>query len=130
MTYPLRRLCAIIVLLLCCVTARAAESRRELWLYYPVNLLVDQNIDKLQQIWKRAATAGYSHILLADSKFSRLNVMDQRYFANAERTKKIAAELKLTIVPAVFQIGYSNDLLSNDPNLAEGLAVKDAPFVV
>src|SRR5882724_2523607 len=109
MTHPLRRLCMIVVLLLlCCVSARAAEpAAREMWLYYPANLLVDQNIDKLQQIWGRAAGAGYTHILLADSKFSRLNVMDKRYFANVERTKKIAAELKLRIVPAVFQIGYS-----------------------
>jgi hypothetical protein len=130
MFHPLRRLCMIVLLLLGCFSTRAAEPPRELWLYYPVNLLVDQNIDKLRQIWGKAAKTGYTHILLADSKFSRLNVMDKRYFANVERTKKIAAELKLTIVPAVFPIGYSNDLLSNDSNLAEGLAVKDAPFVV
>jgi hypothetical protein len=132
MTFSSRFACAFFGLF-CCLTARAAEpvaQPRELWLYYPVNLLVDQNIDKLQQIWGRAAAVGYTHILLADSKFSRLNVMDKRYFANVERTKKIAAELKLTVVPALFSVGYSNDLLSNDPNLAEGLAVKDAPFVV
>jgi hypothetical protein len=56
--------------------------------------------------------------------------MDKHYFDNCERTKRIAADLKLTIVPALFSIGYSNDLLSRDPNLAEGLPVKDAPFVV
>ena len=46
------------------------------------------------------------------------------------RVKKVAADLKMEIIPAVFPIGYSNDLLSNDPNLAEGLPVKDTPFVV
>ena len=121
-----------LVALLCCLPlARAAEPpARQLWIYYPTNLLVDQNIDKLKEIWGRAAAAGYTHVLLADSKFSRLAAMDKRYFANVERTKQIAADLKLTIVPAVFQIGYSNDLLSNDPNLAEGLPVKDALFIV
>ena len=110
--------------------AARAEPLRELWLYYPTNLLVDQNIDKLQEIWSRAAKAGYTHILLGDSKFSRLNSMDKRYFTNVERAKKIAADLKLQIVPGLFSIGYSNDLLSQDPNLAVGLPVKDALFVV
>src|SRR6185436_414726 len=83
-----------------------------------------------QEIWGRAAKAGYTHVLLADSKFSRLSEMDSRYFKNVERTKRIAADLKLAIVPAVFSIGYSNDLLSRNPSLAEGLPVKEAPFVV
>jgi len=56
--------------------------------------------------------------------------MDKRYFDHVERAKKLAAELKLTLVPAVFSVGYSNDLLSNDPNLAEGLPVRDQAFVV
>ncbi len=33
-------------------------------------------------------------------------------------------------MPAVFAVGYSNDLLSNDPNLAEGLPAVDTPMVV
>jgi hypothetical protein len=119
-----------LLLLICALSTRAAEPPRELWLYCPVNLAVDKNIDKLHDLWHRAAAAGYTHVLLADSKFSRLAAMDKHYFANVERTRKLAAGLKLTLVPALFQIGYSNDLLSNDPNLAEGLPVKDALFVV
>jgi hypothetical protein len=118
-------------LLLPSLTARAADrTPTQLWLYYPANLLVEKNIDKLEEIWSRAAKAGYTHVLLADSKFSRLSEMDQRYFRNADRVKRIAADLKMAIVPALFSVGYSNDLLSRDPNLAEGLAVEDALFVV
>jgi hypothetical protein len=110
----------------------ADAERLELWLYYPTNLLVDQNIDRLRDIWRRAAAAGYTHVLLADSKFARLGDPDlpQRYFENAARTKRIAAELKLEVVPALFPIGWSNDILFHDPNLAEGLPVEDALFVV
>lgn len=118
----------VVLMFVWSIPGRGAEQH--LWLYYPVNLLVDQNIDKLQEIWGRAAKAGYTHVLISDSKFSRLADMDKRYFANVERAKKFAADFKLTLVPALFSIGYSNDLLSRDPNLAEGLAVKDAPFVV
>src|SRR5437660_7416345 len=56
--------------------------------------------------------------------------MERQYFGNVEKAKKLATELKLELVPALFDIGYSNNLLWHDPNLAEGLPVKDQPFVV
>jgi hypothetical protein len=123
---------AVVSLLLLPVPGRAAE-KPELWLYYPTNLQVNANIDTLQRVWTRAAAAGYTHVLLADSKFARLGdlgEMQQVYFANVSRTRRIATDLKLQIVPALFSVGYSNNLLYHDPNLAEGLPVKDALFVV
>ena len=112
--------------------ARAADQPppSEIWLYYSTNLLVEANLEKAKDVWARAAKVGYTHVLLADSKFSRLGEMDKRYFANVERAKRLAADLKLTLVPALFPVGYSNDLLSRNPNLAEGLPVKEQPFVV
>src|SRR5262249_31652328 len=44
--------------------------------------------------------------------------------------KRAAREAGLEIIPAVFPVGYSAGVLAHDPNLAEGLPVKDAPFVV
>lgn len=110
-----------------------AEEPRELWLYYPVNLQVEQNVAALEKVWRRAAAAGYTHVMLTDSKFARLGDlggMEQTYFRNVDRVKRLAAELKLQLVPALFHIGWSNSLLWHNPNLAEGLPVKDAPFVV
>ncbi|MCE9582686.1 MAG: hypothetical protein K8T20_09355, partial [Planctomycetes bacterium] len=103
---------------------------RDRWIYLSTNLLVDKNADDAEALFRRAAKAGYNGVLLSDSKFSRLEDMEKRYFANVERLKKVAAELKLEIVPAVFPIGYSEGLLSRDPDLAEGLPVRDALFVV
>ena len=122
----------LLALCLLAVPTFAAE-KPELWLYYPTNLAVDQNIAALRDIWTRAAAVGYTHVLLADSKFAKLGDlgdMTPRYFANIARTQKIAADLKLQLVPAMFDVGYSNSLLWHDPNLAEGLPVKDQPFIV
>jgi hypothetical protein len=113
--------------------ANAAEPLPELWLYYPTNFQVDASVEKARQVWSRAAKAGYTHVLLADSKFAKLGDlggMTARYTENVERAKKVASELKLTLVPAVFNVGYSNSMLWHDPNLAEGLPVKDSLFVV
>ncbi|MBI4607358.1 MAG: hypothetical protein HY721_35780 [Planctomycetes bacterium] len=101
-----------------------------LWLYCSANLWVDANIDRLEGNWKRAAASGYTKVLLADSKLAKLGDMDARYFSNVERVKRTAAGLGLEIVPALFSIGYSNDLLWHDPNLAEGLPVRGSLFVV
>src|SRR4030095_8101576 len=100
------------------------------WVYCSQNLWVDKNIEQLEALFQRAAKAGYTHVLLYDSKFSKLGDMDARYFKNVERVKKAAADAKLELVPGLFSIGYSNDLLWHDPNLVEALPVQDAPFVV
>jgi hypothetical protein len=108
----------------CCSTAIAAPPR-ELWLYYSTNLQVDKNVDVLTPIWKRAAAAGYSKVLLTDSKFAKLGDLGEaapRYLANAKKARLLAEELHLGLVPAVFSVGYSNSMLWHDPNLAEGQA--------
>jgi hypothetical protein len=119
-------LAALLLFFACPAPARALEK----WFYQPTNLLVDANVDYIEALWKRAAAAGYTHVLLADSKFNRLGEMGDRYFRNVERVKAIAATLKIEIVPAIFPVGYSNDFLGRDPNLVEGPPVKEVPLVV
>src|SRR5207249_6599 len=129
----MRRILLSCIFVICFTTTIFADDRPALWFYYPTNLQIDQNVSRLEPIWRRAAVAGYSRVLLSDSKFARLGDLqgnEKRYFANIDRVKHVAAELSLEIVPAVFDIGYSNNLLWHDPNLAEGLPVKNALFVV
>jgi hypothetical protein len=124
----------LLLRLLCVLVFASALAPRvmaaELWLYCAQNLWVDKNIDELETLFQRAGRAGYTHVLLMDSKSSKLGDMDARYFRNVERVKKIAAAARLQIVPALFSVGYSNDLLWHDPNLIEALPVRDALFVV
>lgn len=108
----------------------AKPARLERWVYCSQNLLVDRTVTNLEALFRRAGKAGYTHVLLADSKFGRLGDMDARYFTNIARVKRAAAENDLEIVPALFPVGYSNDLLWHDPNLVEALPVKDTLFVV
>jgi hypothetical protein len=110
--------------------AGAAADITERWFYKPDNLLVDANADRVVALIQRAARAGYTHMLISDSKFSRLGEMPPTYFRNVERVKSAARESGIEVVPALFPIGYSNDLLSQDPNLIEALPVTNALFVV
>src|SRR5688572_31574947 len=133
MKQPIAALVAVALYASAVPPARAAGGAPELWLYYPTNFQVDANVEQAQQLWSRAAKAGYTHVLLADSKLAKLGDlgdMTPRYTKNVQQAKRIAAELKLTLIPAVFHVGYSNSMLWHDPNLAEGLPVKDSLFVV
>ena len=116
---------ALFLIFLFCLSA----SGSELWLYWQQNLWVDQNVEKLEGLFARAGKAGYTHVLLADSKFAKLEEMDARYFKNVERVKRAAEANRLEIVPAVFPVGYSNDILWHDPNLIEALPVRDVEMV-
>jgi hypothetical protein len=49
---------------------------------------------------------------------------------NVRLIRSLAARYKLVLVPGTFPVGYSNDLLALQPSLAEGLSVRDVPFVV
>src|SRR5882724_12062635 len=88
----------------------------ERWFYVSQNLWVDQNVTNLVALMQRASQAGYTHLLLNDSKFCRLATMDAHFFQNLGVIKQAATNLNLEIVPTVFPVGYSNDLLFNDPN--------------
>jgi hypothetical protein len=100
------------------------------WVWVMSNLLVDQQAEFVSGLIERAAGAGYTGIVLADYKLNFLDRMPPSYFKNVARVQAAAAKHQMEIIPCVFPIGYSNGLLANDVNLAEGLPVQDAPFVV
>jgi hypothetical protein len=102
----------------------------ELSLYYAVDLRKDGEVRELERVWRRAAAAGYTRVMLADVHFANPGAMDGKYRANAARVRSLAARIGLAIVPGVFQVGRSNVMLGCDPNLAEGVPVRRARFVV
>lgn len=108
----------------------AHAAGKERWVYLPANFQVDEEADRLIGLIERAAKAGYTHALVTDSKFSRLETVMPSYRPNVARVKEAATRLKMEVIPCVYPVGYSNDLLYHNPNLAEGLPVKDALYVV
>src|SRR5205823_6097797 len=77
-----------------------------------------------------AANSGYNGVVLSDYKFNILDRVPEHYFQHVARVRAAAAKHQIELIPTVFPIGYSSGLLAHDPNLAEGVTVKDAPFVV
>jgi hypothetical protein len=121
------RLCMAVAIAAPCTLLSAPLQK---WIYCGANLLVDAEVEHVEKLLRRGAAAGYDHMVIADSKFNRLHEMPEKYFAHLKAVQALATELHIEIVPTVLSMGYSNDFLGADPNLAEGLPVKDALFVV
>ncbi|HUW58174.1 MAG TPA: hypothetical protein VMZ92_16170, partial [Planctomycetota bacterium] len=74
------------VLISVCVLSQLASpvpaevTLRHKWVYVSTNLLVRKNVDELMPLMERIKRCGYTGILLADSKFTRLAGYGERYF--------------------------------------------------
>ena len=62
--------------------APAGAAVKQYWVYKATNLLVDPNVADVVALLQRGRACGVTHLLLTDSKFSRLAEMDPRYFKN------------------------------------------------
>ncbi len=100
------------------------------WVWVMANLLVEKEADRVVALVERAGRDGYNGLVISDYKLNFLGRMPKHYFEHVERVKAAAGRAKVELIPGVFPIGYSNGLLSNDVNLAEGMPVEGAPFVV
>lgn len=142
MTGPVARLTitgmkrACLLLLLCglAVAGDAAEPARPStvrgWLYLSTNLQPDKQVKETLALLERVAAEGYTGVVLTDYKFMRWDDVSGSYVRNCRTIRDACRRLKLELVAGVMPMGYSNSLLSRDPNLAEGLPVRDAPFNV
>ena len=52
------------------------------------------------------------------------------YFQRLDAIHEVCQKNRLEFVPAIFSVGYGGAVLVHDRNLAEGLPVEDATFVV
>ena len=75
------------------------------WFYTMFNLQVGENADELIGLMKRAKSAGYNGVVLADYKLNILDRVPDHYFVNAKRVKQAASEVGIELIPAVFPVG-------------------------
>ena len=126
----MRRLFLLVTPLLLASTAFAQNAKMtHRWFYLQTNFLTDANVTTAQDLLKRAKAAGYNGMVVTDSKFDYLDRALPHYFEHVAAVKKTAQELGIGVYPVVCNAGYEGGVLSEDPQLAEALPVKDAPFV-
>lgn len=124
----MRTLCLLLCWLAVGVTTRAAEYPCR-WVYVSRSLHKDQDVADIRDIVDTAAARGLNGMVLA-SGLDRLDRQAAGFFDRLEQVKRLCAEKQVEIIPIIFSAGYGGSVLGYDRNLAEGLLVQDAPFVV
>ncbi|RPI29339.1 MAG: hypothetical protein EHM61_01970 [Acidobacteria bacterium] len=99
------------------------------WVRVSVSLGEDKDVETVKSIARTASEHGLNGILLA-AGLDQLDLKTAEFRTRLAKVKRICQDLKLDIIPAIFSTGYGGAILAHDRNLAEGLPVKDALFVV
>jgi len=99
------------------------------WVYVSRSLRRDSDVVDIKSIVKTASAHGLNGMILA-AGLDRLDRQPQDYFSRLEQVKRICKESNIEIIPIIFSVGYGGSILSQDRNLAAGIPVKDALFVV
>lgn len=113
-------------------TRPAAHPARlsQRWVYLATNLLADRNVLDAITLVERAKRAGYTGLVLNDTRFMQWDAYPPGMYHNkVALVRERCRELGLQCVAGVMPVGYSGAMPWHDPNLAAGLPVRDAPFV-
>jgi len=100
------------------------------WVFAMGNLATREGMEALVALAKRSGKAGYNGFMLMDIKFDKFQLQGKEYLDNLQAFRQVCREANLKFIPCVTPFGYSDVFLTNDPNLAEGMPVRDAAFVV
>ncbi|MFB3891668.1 MAG: hypothetical protein ACE15C_06545 [Phycisphaerae bacterium] len=100
------------------------------WIFAFANFAKDDRTQELTDLVKRGHKAGYNGILVSDVKFDKLQLTDDAYKKRLQAFRKVCRDEQVKIAVHVGAYGYSDMFLTHDRNLAEGMPVRDATFIV
>ena len=123
------RLTAFLLSLLwfnCSAAPRYAD--RFVWVF-GWNLDKEADVPAVTQVLDSAAKAGCNGAVVSFG-LDTLCKKSPDYFRRLEAIRHACESNRLELIPAIFSVGYGGSALAHDRNLAEGLPVVDAPFVV
>jgi hypothetical protein len=106
----------------------AAYPDRLVWVF-GWGLGNDRDVTEITRVLDTAAQHGLNGAMVSFG----LDVLckhDADYSRRLDAVQQACEGHKIELIPAVFSIGYGGGILSHDRNLAEGLPVADAPFIV
>jgi hypothetical protein len=100
------------------------------WYHVMTNLLNNGELDRQIKLMERASAAGYNGITVNDVKLIKYHLQPPAFVENLRRFRQACRDNKVLCIPCVMPMGYAENILAHDPNLAEGMPVRDAVFVV
>ena len=99
------------------------------WVYVSRSLRADNDVADIKGIVETGSAHGLNGMVLS----AGLDMLDKQpadYLARLEQVKGICKDNNIEIIPIIFSAGYGGAILSYDKNLAAGIPVTDAVFLV
>ena len=100
------------------------------WVFKMTNLATEDGLQGTLDLVERARRAGYNGIVVHDSKFAKFQFQSKGYAGNVRKLRKACSDEGLQLIVGVCPMGYAAELLAADPNLAEGMPVRNAALLV
>ncbi|MBN1359641.1 MAG: hypothetical protein JW993_03565 [Sedimentisphaerales bacterium] len=119
----------LVVVVLVSVARCQAKVYPNRWVFVSSSLRSQAEVDRIEQIVQTASEHGLNGMVLS-AGLDRLDRQSEDYLARLKRIKGFCADHKVEIIPNIFSVGYGGSVLAYDRNLAAGVPVVDAPFVV
>lgn len=117
-----------LLVLLCAKALAAPYPDRFVWIF-GWGLGKDSDVTEIAHVLDDAAHHGLNGAVISCG-LDALDNKDAGYFRRLDAIQQTCVRDHLELIPADFSIGYGGGVLAHDPNLAEGLPVTDAPFIV
>lgn len=89
----------------------------------------DRDVTEISALLDTAAQHGINGAVVSFG-LDGLCRRDEGFFRRLDAIQEVCKRHRIELIPAVFSIGYGGGILSHNRNLAEGLPVREAPFVV
>ncbi len=125
----IKHLLSLSILVVLAGAAAAAEyPDRFVWVF-GWNLNKDAEVTEVSQVIDNAAKHGLNGAVVSFG-LDTLCKKPPEFFRRLEAVRQVCEGDKVELIPSVFSVGYGSAALAHDRNLAEGVSVEDATFVV
>lgn len=99
------------------------------WVRIATSLREDHEVERIQELAGRAARHGLTGIVLS-AGLDQLDLKPPDFLDRLRRVRQAAEAQGLELIPSFLSAGYGGSVLAHNRNLAAGLPVRDALFVV
>jgi hypothetical protein len=103
---------------------------KQRWVFTFSNFAKDETAGRTTDLMKRAKAAGYNGIIVCDTKFEKFAIVPPNVADNLKKFRQECTAQKMKFIAGVTPFGYADAFLANDPNLVEGMPVRQATFIV
>ena len=99
------------------------------WVYVSRSFGSDKDVADIERIVQTTSEHGLDGMVLS-AGLDRLDRQPPEYLERLRKVREICEKAHVEIIPGIFSVGYGSSVLAYNRNLAAGIPVVDAPFLV